>query len=163
MDKFTGSLPTMILVTAVVFISCCATSNVNLKKTSVHFERMPTQGVIISNVRTYEDAVKDESIIYGKLKRTFNNCCDTTRGHIDIAVVAPDGLVLDVVSSLYTPRDVPRVTSRKSHFTAQLPYTIPEDMTLRITYHDNLEITDSTANITDKFLCGQHMTSFDEG
>ncbi len=160
MSKFSGFLPVMILVAAVVFISGCATSNVNPNATSVLFESISPKGVILSNVRAYEDA--DELVIRGKVKRTFNNCCDATRGHIDIAVVAPDGFVVDIVSVPYTPRDIPRVRSRTSHFTARLPYTLPEDITLRITYHDNLEVAASTAYSEDKFLCEQNMAAHKE-
>ena len=161
MSKLSGLLSVIMSVAGVVFISGCAISNVNPNETSVLFESMSPKGVIISNVRAYEDA--DEFVIRGKVKRTFNNCCDATRGHIDIAVVAPDGLVMDIVSVLYTPRDTPRIRSRASHFTARLPYTIPEDITLRITYHDNLAVAVPSTNDRDKFLCEQNMTSFDEG
>ena len=76
---------------------------------------MAPKGVVLSNLRAYED--DDELVIRGKVKRMFNNCCDAVRGHIDIAAVAPDGQVLDVVSVLYTPRDIHRVRSRASRFT----------------------------------------------
>ncbi len=162
MGKFSGFLLGVIFVTVAVFVSGCTTSNVNYpNETSILFERMPSRGVIVSNVRAYEDG--DELVIYGKVKRTFNNCCDATRGHIDIAVVAPDGLVLDMVSVLYSPRDIPRVRSRTSRFTARLPYTLPEGITLRITYHDNLEVAASTTNARSKFLCEQNITTTDEG
>lgn len=160
-SKFSGFLPVMILVTAFVFISGCATSNVSPNETSILFESMPSKGVIVSNVRAYEDA--DEFVIYGKVKRTFNNCCNAERGHIDIAVVAPDGLVLDIVSVLYTPRNIPRVRGRTSRFRARFPYTLAEDITLRITYHENPEVAASSINVRDKFLCEQNMTSLDEG
>ena len=160
MSKFSVFLAGIIVVVAVVVVSGCARSNVNPNEASVLFEFMPSKGIIISNVRAYEDA--DELVVYGKVKRTFNNCCNATRGHIDIATVAPDGSVLDVVSVLYTPRDIPRVTSRTSHFTARLPYTLPEDMTLRITYHGNLEVAASTAYGEDKFLCERNMASHKE-
>ncbi len=159
MSKFSGFLPVMILVTVAVFISGCATSNVNPNETSALFERMPSKGVIVNNVRAYEDG--DELVIYGKVKRTSNNCCDTTRGHVDIAVVAPDGPILDIVSVLYTPRDIPRVRSRTSRFTARLPYTLPEDITLRITYHENPKVAALSTNVRDKFLCEQNMTLLD--
>lgn len=148
-------------MTAIAFISGCATSNVNPNKASVLLETISPKGVILSNVRAYEDA--DEFVVRGTVKRTFNNCCDAVRGHVDIAVVSPDGLVMDLVSVLYSPREIPRVRSRASHFTARLPYTIPEDVTLQVTYHSNPKITASTEYGEDKFLCEQNMPSFDEG
>ena len=162
MCKFAGFSTGVILVIAAVVISGCATSNVNYSNEAlVLFERMPSEDVLISDVHAYEDG--DELVIYGKVKRAADNCCDAARGHVDIAIVAPDGLVIDVINVLYSPRNIPKVRSRTSRFMTRLPYTLPEDITLRITYHDNLEVAASSTNDRDKFLCEQNMTSFDEG
>jgi hypothetical protein len=158
--KFSGLLAAAILVSAVIFVSGCATSNVNPNETSGLFESISPKGVVLSNVRAYEDA--GEYVIRGKVKRTFNNCCDATRGHIDIAVVAPDGGVMDVVSVPYTPRDIPRVRSRTSRFTARLPYTLAEDITLRIIYHGKVEVADSTTYVEEKFLCDKNIAVYKE-
>lgn len=155
-SKISVFLPVMV-ATAFVFLSGCATSNVNPNEQSVLFEHVPSKGIIISNVRAYEDA--DEVVIRGKVKRSFNNCCNTTRGHIDIAVVAPDGFVLDMFSSLYSPRDIPRVRSRTSRFMARLPYTLADDMGLRIKYHGNMGVAASGASVDDKLLCEQNMAA----
>ena len=162
MSKISGFLQAIILVTAIVFFSGCATSNVNYtNEASVLFERMPSEDVLISDVHAYEDG--DELVIYGKVKRAADNCCDAARGHVDVAIVAPDGLVIDIINVLYSPRNIPKVRSRTSHFTTRLPYIVPEDMTLRITYHDNMEVAASTAYREDKFLCEQNMaTPWDE-
>ena len=162
MGKFSGFLPVMILVTAVVFVSGCATSNVNYtNEASVLFERMPSEDVLISDVHAYEDG--DELVIYGKVKRAADNCCDAARGHVDIAIVAPDGLVIDVINVLYSPRNIPKVRSRTSRFMTRLPYTPGEDITLRITYHNSLEVTASTAHAGGKLLCEQNMAVHNQG
>ncbi len=162
MGRFSGFLAVMILVTAVVFISGCATNNVNYtNEASVLFERVPSEDVLISEVHAYEDG--DELVIYGKVKRAANNCCDYARGHVEIAVLAPDGLVIDIVNVLYSPRNIPKVRSRTSRFITRLPYMVPEDMILRITYHDSMEIAASTAYVEDQFLSEQNMAAHKEG
>ena len=136
MCKFSGFLPGIILVIAAIFVSGCATSNTNYtNEASVLFERMSSEDVFISEVHAYEDG--DELVIYGKVKRAVDNCCDPARGRVDIAVVAPDGLVLDVVSVLYSPRNIPKIRSRSSHFTTRLPYTLPDGIIIRITHHSS--------------------------
>ena len=102
---------------------------------------------------------------YGVLGKSLLKCLpsEKVRQVGCFSSVAPDGLVLDIVSVLYTPRDIPGVRSRTSCFTARLPYTLGEDITLRITHHDNLEVAASPTNDRDKFLYEQNMTSFDEG
>ncbi len=111
--------------------------------------------VLISDVHAYED--RDELVIYGKVKRAADNCCDAVRGHVDIALIAPDGLVIDVINVLYSPRNIPKVRSRTSRFMTRLPYIVPEEMTLRITYHNSLEVAASTAHTMDNYLCEQNM------
>ena len=160
-SKFSGILAAMILVTAVVFISGCVPGNVNPEESTVLFKSIPSKGVVVSNIRTYEDA--GEVVIRGKVKRTFHNCCDAERGHVDVAVVGPDGLVMDLVNVEHTPRDIPRVGGRTSRFMARLPYTLGEDITLRITYHENSKVSSSSTNARDTLLCEQNITSLDEG
>ncbi len=95
----------------------------------------------------------DELVIFGKVKRAANNCCDAVRGHVDVAIVAPDGSVLDAGSFLYSPRNIPKVRSRSSHFKAVLPYIVPEDFVLRMTYHSGRELANSTTHTGGIFIC----------
>ena len=149
------------LVISTIWVTGCATNNVNYtNEAPVLFERVPSEDVLISDVHAYEDG--DELVIYGKVKRAANNCCDAARGHVDIAVIAPDGLVIDLVNVLYSPRNIPKVRSRTSRFITRLPYTPPEDITLRITYHDSIEIAALTTYVEGKFLCEQNMAAHKE-
>jgi hypothetical protein len=112
-------------------------------------------------VHAYED--EDELVIYGKVKRAADNCCDTARGRVEVAVVAPDGLVLDVVSVLYNPRNIPKVRSRSSNFMTRLPYTVPQGFILRITYRTSLEVANSITHIGSTFVREQAIAIPDEG
>jgi len=161
MNKFSGFLRKITLVIAAVFVSGCTISNVNYtNEVSVLFECVPSKNVIVNDVHAYEEG--DELVIYGKVKRTVDNCCDASRGHVDIAIVAPDGLVLDMISVPYSPHNIPKVRSRTSRFITRLPYTLPEGITLRIIYHGSVEVI-STACAKNKLLCEQNMVVQNEG
>ncbi len=148
------------LVTITVLISGCAMSRGNYSNQApVHFERIPSKDVFIREVYAYEN--NDKLLISGKVKRTANNCCDPARGHVDIAVVAPDGLVLDLISVPYNPHNIPKVRTRSSSFTARLPYTPPDDVILKITYHEGPKFDDSPAYADNLLICEQNFTILD--
>lgn len=146
------------LIFAVVIFSGCTAGNYKSgEKASILFERVIEDNVLISDVHAYEDG--DTLLIYGMAKRTADNCCDAARGHIDIALVDPDGVILDLISVQYSPRNIPKNRSRSSHFTARLPYTLPEDVHLRVGYHQNEDMAAASENHTEMLICKQHITA----
>ena len=154
-----------ILRAATVLISGCATPNLDLAtetqppdKATVLFQRVPSEDVVVSEVRAVRDA--EGLTIYGRVQRTPDNCCDPARGHVDISIVGPDGVVVDTVSVPYSPRNIPKVRTRSARFTARIPYAIPEDVPLRITYHKNSEHA-SVTDLTDTTLSAHHSTTLD--
>jgi hypothetical protein len=137
------SFPRLLIGISLIFgsilISGCATSSLNYKnEASITIECIPSEDVLINDVRAFENG--EELVVFGKVKRAINNCCDPARGHVDIAIVAPDGFVMDVGSFLYSPRNIPKVRNRSSSFKAVLPYIIPEDFVLRISYRSSREL-----------------------
>lgn len=96
----------------------------------VNFDFLASKDVSIRVEKTYRDA--DELVIRGKVKRMPDNCCDRTMGTLNLMVVDPEGQVIDKVTTSYTPRNIPKVRTRSSSFTARLPYLLPEDFTVRI-------------------------------
>lgn len=142
----------MSLTFGFVLISGCATSNLKYtNEASVVFEYTPSEDVLIKDVHAFENG--DGLVIVGKVRRTATNCCDAVRGYLDLALIAPDGFVLDAGSFLYSPRNIPKVRSRSSHFKAILPYIVPEDFVLRITYHSGREFAVSTTHAGGMFTC----------
>ncbi len=147
---------------ATILISGCATTSVDqVNDAPVLLERMPSEDVMVSEVRAVED--EDGLVIHGKVKRTARNCCDSARGHVDIAVVGPDGAIVDMVSVPYSPRNIPKARSRSSRFTARLPYKVPEDVPLRITYHNDREHAASATGLTNDLICKHNLTTPDNG
>ncbi len=139
-----------------IFSGCSAGNAGYSNELPVSFERMPEKNVSISDVHAYEDG--NTLVILGKIKRSAGNCCDTTKGHIDIALVAGDGMVLDLISVPYSPRNIPKAGTRSSHFTARLPYTLPQDVHFRLRYHHN-EDTAAVLKGTDTLMCRENITA----
>jgi hypothetical protein len=85
----------------------------------------------------------EELVISGKVNRAYHYCCDKTKGHIDIAVFDSEGLVIDTISTLFSPRNIPKAKARTSKFKVALPLLLPEGSTIRAVYHDGIYHLDS--------------------
>jgi hypothetical protein len=107
--------------------------------------------VFISQAYTYEE--NGELVIFGKIKRGYQNCCDSARGHVDIALLTSDGTIIDSFSTLYFPGNIPKVRSRSSSFKVRRPYLPPDGIIIRMAYHDSLEGADSALYAGDVFQC----------
>lgn len=152
---------------AIMMVSGCSTTGHNqaspistLNKTSFSFERATSSGAVVSEVYAVPD--RDGLSIYGKVKRTADNCCDAARGHVDIEVVGPDGIVVDTVSIAYSPRNIPKARSRSSRFTARLPYVVPQDVPLRVTYRGDTEDTFMTTDRQENLVSRQNPSGTDK-
>ena len=118
------------------------------------FSHTTTEDVFISNAYTYEYG--NELVILGYVKRSLQNCCDSARGHVDIALLAHDGTVIDSFSTLYSPSNIPKVRSRSSSFKVRRPYLPPDGVIIRMAYHNSLEGADSALYVGDEFDCEQN-------
>lgn len=140
----------MLPITALVFIAGCGSGYT--RETAAELKLTPAKGLLFGNMRVFED--DERTVVAGTIKRTFNNCCNATRGHIDIAVTAPDGTLLDVVSAFPMPRKIPKDRGQASRFRICLPYTLPQDVTLSLTYHDKTEMAVSPSSAPGAIICG---------
>ena len=109
------------------------------------------EDVFISKAYTYEDG--DQLVILGQVKRDYRNCCDSARGHIDIAILTPDGIVIDAFSVLYSPGNIPKIRNRTSGFKIKRPYLLPDGIVIRMVYHNSLEKAYMAQNSGDLFQC----------
>ena len=151
-----GHIVGMCLMLAAVVISGCTTQNIiSGNEAPVLFECIPSEGVYITEARVLQDA--DTATVIGRVKRSAQNCCDATRGHVDIVVVGPDGLIQDVVSASYSPRNIPKVRTRSSRFEAMLGHAVSDGSTIRVTYHDSAHAGDVTAYTGAIFECENNM------
>jgi hypothetical protein len=92
----------------------------------------------------------EELVISGKVNRAYHYCCDKTHGHIDIAILDAEGFVIDTISTLFSPRNIPKAKARTSKFKVALPLLLPEGSTIRAVYHEGTYHLDSGE---DTFQC----------
>jgi hypothetical protein len=101
---------------------------------TVSLERVSTKYFYIPWARVYER--DDEIEVHGQVRRRYRLRRDYGgHGHIDVAVVAPDGTVPEAVSALYYPRDIPRKSAPTANFTAHLSKVPSPGSTVRLSYH----------------------------
>ncbi len=154
--KFTSSLVGIVLTMIVMSVLGCATNRIShTNQLSVPFELVSSEDAHISKAYAYEDG--SELVVSGKVKRNAQNCCDPARGHVDIAVLGPGGNILDVISTLYSPRNIPKARSRTSRFVVRLPYTLPEVAAIRLAHHSSLDFLNITAHAAGTLVCEQNM------
>ena len=154
--KFTSSVVGIVLTMVVMSVLGCATNRIShTNQLSVPFELVSSEDAHISKAYAYEDG--DGLVVSGKVKRSIQNCCDSTRGHVDIVVLGLEGDVLDVTSTLYSPRNIPKARSRTSRFVVRLPNKLPEGATIRLAYHSDMEVFNATVHATGTLVCEQNM------
>ncbi|NLD38554.1 MAG: hypothetical protein GX654_16970 [Desulfatiglans sp.] len=127
----------------------CASTKVNLlNNKSVKLEKVSDQGVRIMKVFVHKE--NDEMQISGIVKNT--SFVPVTSGHVDIAVISPEGVILQKISANYLPGTL---SNRKRHhqgsrFSADLQSVPPAGSTVRIAFHKTPFITGRT------FICDEN-------
>lgn len=127
-----------LLVLMIVSVSlsglACASNRVNLLKDgNIKLERVSSKSYYISHVGVYQN--DDELEVHGNVKRRAHS--STEKGHVDIAIVSPDGENLKEISTNYTPRIIPArmIRKRKSYFHVSMPTIPPVGSIVRVAYH----------------------------
>ena len=120
-------------------------------------ERVNTSNRIsIRSAKAYQD--EGNTVVSGKVKLS-KNLPQPIHGHVDIAVISPDGNVVDTASVFYKPRirttRMQRKANRGSSFTARFPGALPQGSIIRLVPHNSIE---ETADKTDKgFHCSSNL------
>ncbi len=138
-----------IIITFVIFfagivLSGCSFSKMNLTGNGAYtIERVNTSDRIsIRSVKVYQD--DGDTVVSGKVKLN-KNLFQPKQGHVDIAVISPDGTVLDTASVFYNPRRLTRRMQLKanngSYFTARFPGPLPQGSIVRLAPHNSIEET----------------------
>ena len=123
---------------------------------SVLIELLPSKKVEVATAQAYLDG--DDIVIKGDVKRSFINCCKSARGHVDLALFGPDEGLLDMISTTYDPRNIPKGSNRTSQFLAKLPHLPLEKITIRLVYHDTLKPTETGSEYKEEmFDCDRNL------
>lgn len=112
----------------------CASNRLNLLKDGTFkFEPIPSKNYYISYVNVYQN--DNELVLRGHVKRRSR--VGGGSGHVDIAILSPDGDVLEQISTLHRPQIIltRRMHNRKSTFEVRLPTIPPAGSIFRVAYH----------------------------
>ncbi|MBW1851607.1 MAG: hypothetical protein JRJ15_09280 [Deltaproteobacteria bacterium] len=134
----------------------CASNGVNLiKNGAVTLERIPSKGYYISHVEVYQN--DNELVLHGNVKRRPHS--NTGTGHVDIAIVSPDGEILEEIITSYRPRIISkrRLRKCKSYFIVSLSIVPPKGSIVRVAYHRNSKPDSRT------FSCGENRAASEAG
>jgi hypothetical protein len=133
--KKTGILVAFTVTVILTAILGCASDRRNLTESGViHIEQVSSKDRRVLLATAYEEG--GHLMVEGKVRR--GGSFIGRRGHIDIAVVGPDGEILEQSSAPILPRTMPRRRTRnmlRSHFEASLRDVPPAGSTVLIAYH----------------------------
>ncbi|VAV85130.1 hypothetical protein MNBD_DELTA01-225 [hydrothermal vent metagenome] len=132
-------------------LSGCAGSRMNLAEgRALSIESVPSPGIYFHGVHAHQKG--GELAISGEIKRRRTSSV-TGGGHLDIAVVGPDGKVVEYVSTIYVPRVLSRRSHRGSYFEVRFSVVPPERSVIRLVLH-KLPLPESI--YSREFDCGQN-------
>ncbi|MDL1983340.1 MAG: hypothetical protein LWX54_03985 [Deltaproteobacteria bacterium] len=151
---------TLVIFFAGIVLSGCSFSNMNLadnKMYTVECEKSSDR-ISIRSVKIYED--DGITVVSGKIKLN-KNLPQPRHGHVDIALISPEGKVMDTASVFYKPRTLTRrmrlKANKRSSFTARFPGSLPHGSIVRLVPHNSIE---ETADKIDKgFHCGSNLAT----
>jgi hypothetical protein len=142
------SIIPILSLTAIVFSGCFGSRVDLVDNQTVSLVQVPTKHLYISSAAIYQkgNAAEVRGVIRPR-HRGFHG-----PGHVDIAVVAPDGTVLEEARALYHPRILQRKSDPHAHFTATLSAVPPQGSTVRLSYHKD----EDPSSLPKPFHCERH-------
>lgn len=141
------------LVVIMIAVSGCAGNRVNLvDKGVVSIERMPSKirGVYFHDVQVYKKG--DDLVVSGSVKRRYTSVAGGS-GHVDVAIINPDGNVVKYVSTAYSPKVISKRSHSGSYFEVRLPVVPQDGTTVRVAIHEDT-VLDKPIN--NGFDCGKN-------
>ena len=143
-----------VLVRFVIFSiavsGCSQTPTASLTAVKTFHLDVSSTDIQTLDVQAYQDG--EELVVSGRVRRRCNFCYEDVRGHVDIALLGPDGSVLATGSTFYSPRSIPKTGSRSSSFLARLPVIAGGGVAICTAYHEELDPADSASG-TKTFQC----------
>ena len=110
----------------------CASGRTNLVDNgTVIIESAQSMQAFVTSVSVYRD--DEKLVISGRVKQRYHTVT-ADRGHVDIALINPDGTTIRTVSVGYRSL-LARRTCASSLFRVCLPVTLPQGATVRVVHH----------------------------
>ena len=144
---------TLTMVAALFMSGCSLNSAALTDERTVSIERLHSKvkGIYFHDVHAYRDG--NELVISGNVKRRYTSIPGNT-GHVDVAIVAPDGKVVESVSAAYSPKAISKRSHPGSHFEVRLPIDLQKGSTVKVAIHENA-VSDKTKE--KRFDCGKNV------
>jgi len=147
-----------VLVRFVIFsiaVSGCAeVETAAVSDVAVGHENLPLKNIQVVNLNCRQDG--PDLVISGRVRRSCNFCYEDVLGHVDIAVLDSEGLVVGATSTFYYPPSIPKRGTRYSSFSTRLAMSLPEGAVIRTAYHEHPQSTEPTSFATT-FECQGNM------
>jgi len=122
------------LMVSSAIVSCASTHEDLIKNETVKIERIPSREYRITRVFAYNE--NNVLVVTGRVERW--NSTYSGSGHIDIAIVDPEGNITNRISTYYIPRLVCRNPSHGSRFEVRLSNIPSMGSIIRIAHHRNI-------------------------
>lgn len=122
---------TLILLSAVVLLAGCATSEGLVQQKEVKLKKIDSRSVHIRN--TYLRSTKDGIVLHGELTRRLQGRGHIP-GHVYVALIGPDGKMIKEADNVDYMRK--SVNSRYAKFNLPIPEPLVEGSTIQVTHHD---------------------------
>ena len=131
---------------ALLFLGCAGSAN--LAKTGFYnVEATSPAGIRVIDTKVYRD--KGTLIVTGRLLRTYTS--KSYPGHVDIAIIAPDGGIIDKTSVKNKLPFIGRSKRKNSSFKAKFAAIPPEGYTIHVSFHRK------GSSATGQFDCGSNV------
>ena len=123
------------LLAAISIGGCTSLHSSPAQMEGLFIEHVHSSRVSLSNIIVGQEG--DELVITGEVRRL--NTAFSGMGHVDVAVVSPDGAVMNQAHIDYQPKILPKTPGarkhRPSHFEVRLRCVPPKGSLIRVAYH----------------------------
>ncbi len=122
----------------------------------LYLETIPSSRVTLSNITVKQGSA--EMVIFGEVRR--RNTAFSGLGHVDVAVVSPDGVVIGQCSATYLPKVLPKTPGARkhppSHFEVHLGCIPPQGAIIRVAYHGKPDPNDPLVDTSENYAVPKH-------
>jgi len=122
----------------------------------LYVETIPSSRVTLSHITVRQEG--PEMVILGEVSR--RNTAFSGLGHVDVAVVSPDGLVIGQANASYSPKVLPKTPGarkhRPSHFEVKLYCNPPQGSIIRVAYHGKPDPNDPLLDARENYAVPEH-------
>jgi len=133
-ENFPLLLSLLWVLAAIIITGGCVTGHPSLAG-GFFVETVPSSRVYLSNIAVRQ--VNDKLVISGEVSR--RNAAFSGIGHLDVAVVSPDGMVVGQGKATYSPKILPKTPGarkhRPAHFELNIKCKPPQGSIVRVAYH----------------------------